>query len=66
MASVFTAMFRVATAERTVRTTAQTLVATLGPGTAGVLDAGWRQSLPLAGSAALAGGPHRDHRVRER
>ncbi|MFJ7498019.1 holin [Streptomyces sp. NPDC097727] len=66
MASVFTATFRVATAERTVRTTARTLIATLGPGTAGVLDAGRRQSLPLAGSAALPGGPHRDRCVRER
>ncbi|MFF1918757.1 holin [Streptomyces sp. NPDC058239] len=36
-----------------MRTAAQTLSATLGLDTAGVLDGEWKQSLSLAGSAAV-------------
>ncbi|GAA2945893.1 MULTISPECIES: holin [Streptomyces] len=42
-----------ASAERSVRTAAQTLVATLGLDTLGVLDLDWGQGFSLAGSAAL-------------
>ncbi|MFD4862401.1 holin [Streptomyces atratus] len=50
---MFTSAFWLATAERAVRTAAQTLVATLGLDTAGVLDVDWGQGLSLAGGAAL-------------
>ncbi|MFE3907562.1 holin [Streptomyces sp. NPDC059153] len=50
---MFTSAFWLATAERAVRTAAQTLVATLGLDTAGVLDVDWGQGLSLAGSATL-------------
>ncbi|GGT74464.1 holin [Streptomyces atratus] len=50
---MFTSAFWLATAERAVRTAAQTLVATLGLDTVGVLDVDWGQGLSLAGSAAL-------------
>ncbi|MFF4661935.1 holin [Streptomyces sp. NPDC001282] len=53
MASLVSSGFWVATAERAVRTAAQTLVATLGLDTAGVLDVDWGQGLSLAGGAAL-------------
>ncbi|MFF2331785.1 MULTISPECIES: holin [unclassified Streptomyces] len=52
-ASAFSSRFWLATAERTVRTAAQTLIATLGLDTAGVVDVDWGQDLSLAGSAAL-------------
>ncbi|MFE4336081.1 holin [Streptomyces sp. NPDC056831] len=50
---MFTSAFWLATAERAVRTAAQTLVATLGLDAAGVLDVDWGQGLSLAGSATL-------------
>ncbi|MEU0837740.1 holin [Streptomyces sp. NPDC005969] len=50
---MFTKAFWLATAERTVRTAAQTLIATLGLDTTGVLDVDWGQGLALTGSAAL-------------
>lgn len=53
MASMFSSAFWLATAERAVRTAAQTLIAALGLSTAGVLDVDWGQGLSLAGSAAL-------------
>ncbi|MFE4796251.1 holin [Streptomyces sp. NPDC056708] len=53
MASMFSSAFWLATAERAVRTAAQTLIAALGLNTAGVLDVDWGQGLSLAGSAAL-------------
>ncbi|GGT71449.1 hypothetical protein GCM10010207_81960 [Streptomyces atratus] len=65
MASIFTATFRAATAERTVRTAAQTAIATLRLGTAGVHDAGRSEPL-LRRECRAPGGPHRDHCVRER
>ncbi|MFE6664853.1 holin [Streptomyces sp. NPDC057697] len=52
-ATIFTGAFWAATAERTVRTAAQTLIATLGLNTTGVLDVDWGQALSLTGSAAL-------------
>lgn len=48
-----TGAFWTATFERAVRTAAQTLVATLGLDTTGVLDVDWGGGLSLAGSAAL-------------
>ncbi|MFF7575831.1 holin [Streptomyces sp. NPDC008061] len=48
-----TAAFWHATAERAVRTAAQSLVAGLGLDTAGVLDVDWCQGLSLVGGAAL-------------
>ncbi|MEV7853629.1 MULTISPECIES: holin [unclassified Streptomyces] len=51
--TMFTKAFWVATAERTVRTAAQTLIATLGLDTTGVLDLDWGQAFSLTGSAAL-------------
>ncbi|WP_079179311.1 holin [Streptomyces atratus] len=50
---MFSKAFWAATAERTVRTAAQTLIATLGLDTAGVLDVDWGQGLSLTGSAAF-------------
>lgn len=50
---MLTTLFWRATAERAVRTAAQTLVATLGLDTLGVLDVDWGQGFSLAGSAAL-------------
>ncbi|WP_327425402.1 holin [Streptomyces sp. NBC_01707] len=50
---MITLAFWRATAERTVRTAAQTLVAALGLETVGVLDVDWGQGFSLAGSAAL-------------
>ncbi|MFJ2882496.1 MULTISPECIES: holin [unclassified Streptomyces] len=52
MAQLFSGGFWVATAERAVRTAAQTLLAALGLTAADVLDADWGQALALAGSAA--------------
>ncbi|MCT2541331.1 holin [Streptomyces atratus] len=51
--TVFSGSFWIATAERAVRTAAQTLLAALGLTAADVLEADWGQSLALAGSAAL-------------
>ncbi|MCL7382126.1 holin [Streptomyces sp. 35G-GA-8] len=51
--SVFTKAFRKATSERAVRTAAQTLVATLGLDTVGVVHADWGDGLSLAAGAAL-------------
>lgn len=77
-APMFTAAFWMATGERTVRTAAQTLIATLGLETTGLLDVDWGQGLALAGSAALlavltaisasgaGGGPGLTETVRER
>lgn len=76
-ASVFSGGFWAATAERAVRTAAQTLLAALGLTAADVLDADWGQGLALAGSAALlavltaisaagTGGPGLTETVRER
>lgn len=48
-----TALFWRATVERAIRTAAQTLLATLGLDTTGVLDVDWGAGLALAGSAAL-------------
>ncbi|MFJ8855087.1 holin [Streptomyces sp. NPDC102437] len=53
MASLISGGFWAATAERAVRTAAQTLLAALGLSAADVLDADWSQALALAGSAAL-------------
>ncbi|WP_330435939.1 MULTISPECIES: holin [Streptomyces] len=53
MASILTAAFWDATAERTGRTAAQTLVASLALNAAGVLNVDSGQRLSLAGSAAL-------------
>ncbi|WP_331756256.1 holin (plasmid) [Streptomyces sp. NBC_01590] len=75
--TVFNGAFWIATAERAVRTAAQTLLATLGLTAADVLDADWGQALSLAGSAALlavltaisaagTGGPGLTETVRER
>lgn len=50
---MLTVPFWRATTERAVRTAAQTLVATLGLDTLGVLDIDWGQGLSLAGSSAL-------------
>lgn len=50
---MMTAAFWKATAERAVRTAAQTLVAALGLDSAGVLDADWGDGLSLAAGAAL-------------
>ncbi|MFJ6659723.1 holin [Streptomyces sp. NPDC091377] len=50
---MFTAAFWRATSERTVRTVAQTLVATLGLDTTGVLDVDWGQGLALGASAGV-------------
>ncbi|WP_327421695.1 holin [Streptomyces sp. NBC_01230] len=50
---MITLAFWRATAERTVRTGAQALVAALSLDTVGVLDVDWGQGLSLAGSAAL-------------
>lgn len=50
---MLTVAFWRATSERAVRTAAQTLVATLGLETIGVLDVAWGAGLSLAGSAAL-------------
>lgn len=50
---MLTVLFWRATTERAVRTAAQTLVATLGLDTLGVLDIDWGQGLSLAGSSAL-------------
>ncbi|MFE7627502.1 holin [Streptomyces sp. NPDC057509] len=73
-----TAAFWRATAERSFRTAAQTLLATLGLDRVGVLDVDWGQGLSLAGSAALlavltavatsggSGGPGITETVRER
>ncbi|MFD5788556.1 holin [Streptomyces sp. NPDC127037] len=51
--TMLTAAFWRATAERAVRTAAQTLVASLGLDQLGVLDADWGQGFSLAGGAAL-------------
>ncbi|WP_406739861.1 holin [Streptomyces atratus] len=77
--TMFSKAFWAATAERTVRTAAQTLIATLGLDTAGVLDVDWGQGLSLTGSAAFlavltaisasgagGGGPGLTETVRER
>ncbi|MFG2404292.1 holin [Streptomyces brevispora] len=73
-----TAAFWRATAERSVRTAAQTLLATLGLDHVGVLDVDWGQGMSLAGSAALlavltalaasggSGGPGITEAVRDR
>jgi hypothetical protein len=53
MVSVFSGGFWAATAERAVRTAAQTLLAALGLTAADVLDADWGQALALSGGAAL-------------
>ncbi|MEV6102607.1 holin [Nocardia sp. NPDC051981] len=53
MASVFSGAFWVATAERAVRTAAQTLLAAVGLTAADALDADWGQAFALAGGAAL-------------
>lgn len=50
---MFTKAFWKATGERTVRTTAQTLVAALGLDTTGVLDVAWGQGLALGASAGI-------------
>ncbi|MFC7909077.1 holin [Streptomyces nigra] len=50
---MFTKAFWKATGERTVRTVAQTLVATLGLDTTGVLDVSWGQGLGLGASAGI-------------
>ncbi|MEU8831770.1 MULTISPECIES: holin [unclassified Streptomyces] len=50
---MLTLAFWRATAERAVRTAAQTLVAGLGLDSVGVLDVDWGQGFSLAGSAAL-------------
>ncbi|TXS78705.1 holin [Streptomyces sp. sk2.1] len=78
--TVFSGSFWAATAERTVRTAAQTLLAAVGLTAADVLDADWGQALALAGGAALlavltalstagagaGGGPGLTETVRER
>ncbi|MGW2177714.1 holin [Streptomyces sp. NPDC001732] len=51
--TVFSGAFWAATAERAVRTAAQTLLAALGLTAADALDADWGQALALAGGAAL-------------
>ncbi|MCX5158677.1 holin [Streptomyces sp. NBC_00264] len=53
MASILTATFWAATAERAGRTAALTLVASLALNAVGVLDVDSGQRLSLAGSAAL-------------
>ena len=50
---MFTKAFWKATGERSVRTAAQTLVATLSLDSVGVLDVDWGQGLSLGASAAL-------------
>ncbi|MFE2044292.1 holin [Streptomyces sp. NPDC059477] len=50
---MFTAAFWKATGERTARTVAQTLVATLGLDTTGVLAVDWGQGLALGASAGV-------------
>lgn len=79
-ATVFSGGFWAATAERAVRTAAQTLLAALGLTAADALEADWGQSFALAGSAALlavltaisaggtgdGGGPGLTETVRER
>lgn len=50
---MFTKAFWKATGERTVRTVSQTLVATLGLDTTGVLDVDWGQGLALGASAGV-------------
>ncbi|WP_282795191.1 holin [Streptomyces sp. CC224B] len=48
-----TAAFWKATAERVVRTFAQALLAVLGAGSFGILDAPWTAALSTAGLAAV-------------
>ncbi|MFD8970556.1 holin [Streptomyces sp. NPDC059568] len=50
---MFTKAFWKSTSERAVRTAAQTLVATLGLDTVGVIHAGWGDGLSLSAGAAL-------------
>lgn len=50
---MMTKAFWKATAERAVRTGAQTLVATLGLDTLGIVNANWGDGLSLAGGAAV-------------
>ncbi|BAU83351.1 hypothetical protein SLA_2424 [Streptomyces laurentii] len=50
---MLTTAFWQATAERAVRTAAQTLVAALGLNTAGILRADWGDGLSLAAGAAV-------------
>ncbi|MFB6813126.1 holin [Streptomyces sp. NPDC056347] len=51
--SLLSGAFWAATAERAVRTAAQTLLAALGLTAADVLDADWGQALALSGSSAV-------------
>jgi hypothetical protein len=50
---MLTTAFWLSTAERAVRTAAQTLVAALGLDTAGILHADWGDGLSLAAGAAV-------------
>ncbi|MFE2600097.1 holin [Streptomyces sp. NPDC059396] len=50
---MFTKAFWKSTGERAVRTAAQTLVATLGLDTVGVIHADWSDGLSLASGSAL-------------
>lgn len=50
---MITTAFWQATAERVVRTFAQSLLAVLGAGTFGILDAPWTAALSTAGLAAV-------------
>ncbi|MGW7517646.1 holin [Streptomyces sp. NPDC054796] len=48
-----TRAFWIATFERMIRTFAQTLIASLGLESTGIVDANWADGLSLAGSAAV-------------
>ncbi|MFC8945901.1 holin [Streptomyces rochei] len=50
---MFTLPFWKATAERSVRTFAQTLVGSLGLDTVGIINASWEEGLALGAGAAL-------------
>ncbi|RII06969.1 hypothetical protein DSC45_34645 [Streptomyces sp. YIM 130001] len=56
-AHLTTTRFWIATAERAVRTFAQTLIATLGLDTTDLVNVPWERGLALAGAAALLSAP---------